>query len=553
VARTNPPTSNLRLYTEPLPPRAAPPTPAIGSLPDVLAAFRRATGWSLQYHPGAEPKAAADVNWSVPVKPGAGAAVGHLSLGPPPSAPGGKAVTSAAGNPPTKDSGKGSSATWESARGLASALAGMLEELTRFRTALWEREAELAAGVPLVPHRQQKEHLALRLEAVLQGGARALGCHAAALYLLDAGTSKLKLRSCWGLPMDRLTAPPRPLQGAVADLEALVGHAVVLSDAQGMRYWNVPEDFAAAACVPVASPTTILGTLWVFANNRRDFNDHETNILEVLAGRVAADLEREMLWHEATAAAELKSQALAAERLQRNQLPTIAPLLDDWDLAGWTAQAGPLGGDFHDWFCLPDGLLAVAVGHAMDRGLEAALAAGALKAALRAHGHYHREAQPTLKRLNLTLWTGSAGDQHASLFYGLIETATGRVCCASAGQPGAILVRPDGWQPVAQTSARLGEGPESHFEPLACQLQPGEALVLFSEGVGKAADGNGQPLGDSGVADSVVGQLDLSAADLLARIRQRLESSTREGETRDRTVLVVKRRPRLTGRSCQIN
>ena len=87
-----------------------------------------------------------------------------------------------------------------------------------------------------------------------------------------------------------------------------------------------------------------------------------------------------MLLREAIGAAELQRQLAAAERLQSNQLPTISPLLDGWQLAGWTAQAGSLGGDFHDWFCLADGLLAVAAGHAMDRGVEAALAATAMKA-----------------------------------------------------------------------------------------------------------------------------------------------------------------------------
>ncbi len=160
---------------------------------------------------------------------------------------------------------------FEAARGLASAIGGMLEETLQLRRALVEREAELAAGVPLVPHPQEPEHLANRLEAVLRGGAQAVGCHAAALYLLDEATSKLKLRSCWGLPLDRLTAPPRPLQGAVADLESMLGHAVVLEDTPMMRHWRAPEDFSAAACVPVSTSTTILGTLWMFSNVKRDF------------------------------------------------------------------------------------------------------------------------------------------------------------------------------------------------------------------------------------------------------------------------------------------
>ena len=167
----------------------------------------------------------------------------------------------------------------------------MLGELLQTRHALWQREAELAAGVPLAPQPQQSKHLAERLEAVLRGGAMALDCQAAALYLLDDATSQLKLRSCWGLPLDRLAAPPRPLQGSIADLEALLGHAVVLEDSDVMRHWRVPEDFPAAVCVPVSTPTMILGTLWVFSERKRDFNDRQTNILEIVAGRVAADLE----------------------------------------------------------------------------------------------------------------------------------------------------------------------------------------------------------------------------------------------------------------------
>lgn len=497
---------------------------AIGSLPEVLGAFQRATGWSLQYVAGPESKPTADLSWSAPVNPGVGATLGHLRL-------------SAA------DPSRSTAVDWDSARALAAALADLVGEFAEVRQSLREREAELAAGVPLVPRAADDEpHLANRLEAVLRGGAEAVGCHAAALYLLDEATSKLKLRSCWGLPLDRLTAPARPLQGAVADLEALLGHAVVLDDGELMRQWRVPEDFPAAACVPVSSPTTILGTLWVFSNERRDFTDQQTNILEVVAGRVAADLEREMLWNEGLTGAELKTQVVAAERLQRNQLPTISPLLDGWDLAGWTAQSGPLGGDFHDWFCLPDGLLAVSIGHAMSHGVEAALAASAVKAGLRAHGQYYREAQQTLKRLNLTLWTGSAGDLHSSLFYGLVETTTGRICCSSAGQPGILLVRPDGWESLTRKSAQLGQSPETEYEQFGYELRPGEILALFTEGVRDTRDIDGQLISEAVLGQLAQENLDLSAADLLLLIRLRLENTGMPLVGRDQSLVVLKRR-----------
>jgi serine phosphatase RsbU (regulator of sigma subunit) len=506
----------------------------VASLPEVLQAFQQATGWSLHYATGSVPKTShakstAESSWSAAVKPGPGTPAGHLTLSG------------------VEGEMKASPVSFQAARGLAAAIGGMLEEILQLRRALVEREAELAAGVPLVPHPEEPEHLANRLEAVLRGGAQAVGCHAAALYLLDEATSKLKLRSCWGLPLDRLTAPPRPLQGAVADLESMLGHAIVLENRPMMRHWQAPEEFSAATCVPVSTSTTILGTLWMFSNVKRDFTPQQTNIVEVVAGRLAADLDREMLWQEGFAAAAIKKQIAAAERMQRNQLPTIAPLLEHWDMAGWTAQADSLGGDFHDWFCLPDGLLAVAVGHAMDGGVPAALAASGLKAALRAHGQYYREAQQTLKRLNLTLWTGSAGDQHATLFYGLIETATGRVCAASAGHPAALLIRPNGWESLTQISARLGEGPESIYEQTGYELQPGETLALFTDGALETPGADGKLLGEVGMGELLQAVHDRPATEMAAIVRRQLDNLAAPGfampgKGRDRTMLVVKRK-----------
>ena len=309
VARTS--TKKLKIYTEQPPRPERPQIEMLGCLPEVLRAFRTATGWSLRYAAGPESRSAPELPWSAPVNPGVGASPGHLRLEPIDSEPalqakrgqkaeGGrrKAEGGRAGNSLPAD--RPSPIGLDAARSLASSIAGMVNELMETRHALWQREAELAAGVPLVPHAEEEQHLAARLEAVLRGGAQAVDCQAAALYLLDDATTHLKLRSSWGLPFDRLTAAARPLKGSVADLEALLGHAVVLQDAELMQRWSVPEDFPAAVCVPVSTPTMLLGTLWVFSDRKRDFNDRQTNILEVVAGRLASDLEREMLLREGT-------------------------------------------------------------------------------------------------------------------------------------------------------------------------------------------------------------------------------------------------------------
>ena len=416
-----------------------------------------------------------------------------------------------------------------------------------------DREAELAAGVPLVPHRQEEKHLVTRLEAVLRAGAEAVGSHAAAIYLLDEGTSELKLRCSWGLPFDRLAAPPRPLPGAVADLEAMLGHAVVLDDYSVMELWNVPEFFPAAVCVPISSPTTILGTLWIFSNEKRDYNDLDTNIIEVVAGRLASDLEREMLLRVGVDGAKLQKQVDVAQRLQQNSLPAISPLLDGWDVAGWTRQSENLGGAFHDWFSLPEGLLAVALGRSDEQGIAGAMTANAVKTSIRSHARYYHQADRVLQQVNLTLWTSSAGDQRAALCFGLIETVTGKVHYASAGRPSVVLLRNDGWKSLSRSSLGLGQSPEAEFEQFNYDLQPGEVLVVFSDLQPNASDSRQSALTETEVGNALKGKLALSAEELVVAAQSALHSSGTSPNGYDHSILSGEAHPRLTTGAGQVH
>ena len=190
---------------------------------------------------------------------------------------------------------------------LVDSINEILGQLESNRVELWKRDAELATAVPVVQPPQDDQHIASRLQTSLTAALEATGAQAAALYVLDDATSELTLRSSVGLSTTQFNHRTRPLQGALADLEALLGHAVVIEDTNLLRHWNPPEDFPAAACVPVSSATTPLGTLWVFDTECRDFSPEETNLLEIIAGRIAAELEREVALAQGSSSVELET------------------------------------------------------------------------------------------------------------------------------------------------------------------------------------------------------------------------------------------------------
>lgn len=464
----------------------------VASLPELLRAYQAATGWQLSYQSSRDGRVdsslPADLSattcssvWSAEVAAGPHR-VGRLSIAPEQPQPVGRRAREKA-DAVSRQPISTDTELPPAARKLARAVADVLNELLETRYALWQREAELAAQVPFVPHRAEAAQLAARLEAVLRAGAEAVGCQAAALYLLDDRTEYLKLRASWGLPFDRLLAPPRSLSGAVADLEAMLGHAVVLEEARECLSWQPPEDFASAVCLPVSTPTNLLGTVWFFCDRKRDFSSRETNLLEVAAGRLAVELEREILLAHCLNTGPWREQIDAAERLQQSQLPGVPPMLDDWQLSGWAHQLHRVGGAFYDWFCCPDGRIGFALGRAESRskhgGWDAALTAANIRTALRVHGQYQPEPHDVIRQANMTLWVGSAGDQQSAAVFGTVQANEARLRCSFGGD----LVC---WRMSARDDrmptpgSPLGESPESSYQTTELAAKPGEFFLWLT-------------------------------------------------------------------------
>ncbi len=425
---------------------------------------------------------------------------------------------------------------------LASSIRDLLAELERSRHALWQREAELAAGVPVVPRADEAEHLAARLEAILKGAVEALGCQAAGLYLLDASTSHLKLRAAWGLPKQRLLEAPRPLRGAVADLEALIGHAVVIEDTRVLPHWKVPEDYPAAVCVPVSTPSMPLGTLWLFAGELRDFSPEQTNVLEIIAGRLATELEREMLVRHSVDSKQFEQGLAEAADWQQQRLPNVAPLLDDWQVAGWCERGGLLGNSFYDWNVLSDGRLALAVGDAYGRSVESALSAAALHSAVNAHAEYPHDARQMLQRVSETLWSTSRGDQFASLFYAVIAPDAGEVEFANAGSSTAYAVSRDGAEQLASRTELLAAEPDCDYRQARRRIARGELLVILNEGAQTRLSAQGQPSAEAKLESSLTPHLSKSATQLVGQAKAAIEAGGPNLAGRDLTLLLLKRR-----------
>ncbi len=521
--------SYLRLYTERLPPTAAEDAAYGQWLDQVCQPFFRHAGWRLAIEPQPPASHDPDLLWSAPVDPGVGAALGHISIR--------RARTEARAYEAGRSDGQLSN---EAAAALGEMVQALAKAVLQTRRALREREAELAACVPVVPHPNEGAHLAARLEAVLRGGAEALGCQAAAVYMLDAATTALKLRACWGLPAERLLAPARRLAEAIADLEALSGHAVAIEQPASAAAWRLPEAFAAALCVPISTPTVPLGTLWLFCRQPRPFTHKDQQIAEIVAGRLAADLERHAMLVEGAGDVRWRRQLEAAGHVLRFQLPQVAPLSDEWDIAGNCDQAGPVGGVFYDWFVPNHGCLVVSLGECPGTSLDAALKAATLRSLLRGHAAHVHQAGALIARVNQDLWHMTAGDHTAAVLHGQLLEGSNAFTFVAAGQVSMQLFSAGGWQPLAANSPALGVDPHTSFAVHRQMLEPGDLLVAAVPAVQPGAAPNAKPVTAEWLAETLAGYTDAPARLMIEVLCGRW--SREPGPAARHGVLVIKRR-----------
>ena len=280
------------------------------------------------------------------------------------------------------------------------------------------------------------------------------------------------------------------------------------------------------------------------------FPAHELGRVQALFNRMLwrlqASLEREQL--ERAARDRLEQELELARRIQRTLLPAALPGDPRLQLAARCLAAGTVGGDFYDVHWLDASTLAVAIADVAGKGMPAALFMAAACGALRSLGRADQGPAATLEALNAALAEGNGECLFLTLALLHWHLPTGRVLLANGGHPPPLLQRasgaieelgpPTGPLLAAFAGARYGE--------LSCQLDPGDGLVLFTDGVTEPADGEGAPFGEEGLQRLLAAHPGADPEALAELITQAVlaHGGSRDGtQLQDDLTLVVLRRP----------
>lgn len=237
-----------------------------------------------------------------------------------------------------------------------------------------------------------------------------------------------------------------------------------------------------------------------------------------------------------------------AKQLQRSILPAHEHKFHAYDIFGVTIPADTVAGDFYDYLRIGDDeeRLGIVVGDAASKGLGAAAEAMYISGALRMASTFQIKISPMLFRLNQLVNKIFSDDKFTTLFYGEISNdKKGLFLYANAGHnPPMVYIKKSNCITLLQpTGPLLGPAPHSKFQTDSINLQKGDMVVIFSDGIVECANDKFELYGEDRLEKIILESTELTPKEIVATILDDVfRFGTSESQYQDdKTIVVVKR------------
>jgi serine phosphatase RsbU (regulator of sigma subunit) len=196
----------------------------------------------------------------------------------------------------------------------------------------------------------------------------------------------------------------------------------------------------------------------------------------------------------------LKNDLEIARDIQQAMLPRGLYASGGLEAFGATRAANTVGGDFYDILPRPDGRVVIALGDVAGKGSPAALLMAILLAMLRTLLDEGLDAVPLITRLNVQILRHAPSSRFITLQFVNIDPATGEFMAVNAGHlPGLIRRRNGEFERLTDGGIALGMFDNSTYAAQRAHLEPGDLLVLYSDGITEAESPSGTPFDEEGL------------------------------------------------------
>jgi sigma-B regulation protein RsbU (phosphoserine phosphatase) len=395
-------------------------------------------------------------------------------------------------------------------------------------TALVRAGRELAARRPLPE----------LFRVILDLAIDAVGAHRGVLMTLEKGELVPQASRGEGF---RISSAVR--DRVLQEKTSMLVRDVRQDEALRLRFSIVGHSVRTLMAVPLQTDNQVIGLIYVDSPQfPREFSSDDLNLLTVMANVAAVRIERDRLVEVEQAEKLMASELEQAAEIQRQFLPATAPAVPGLELAGHNIACRTVGGDYYDFLPYPDGRVGVVIGDVAGKGMPAALLMTSLQAKVQALAEAPEDPASVVARLNRSLALTCPRNRFVTFFFSILDPRSGEVTFCNAGHNPPILIRANGELLQLEGGGPvLGILPAMNYEPQRCQMEPGDLLLLYSDGVTEACNPEGVEF-ESSLPALAAEARHLSVGEIVQLIHQRVKEWIAGQPPADDITVVVARR-----------
>jgi len=284
------------------------------------------------------------------------------------------------------------------------------------------------------------------------------------------------------------------LEEVVEEKKALAFMDVSVDEKLSRAQSIIMQGIRSILCAPVTIGDAVVGVLYVDYLINRTISEDDVRLVAQIARYAAIKLETTRLREEAIQKRIMDEELKTASTIQRGLLPAAPRSIPGYTFAGANRPCRSISGDYFDFVIRPDGKVYFVIGDVSGKGITAGLMMAGLQASFRIFCKNDPSPAVLVAELNTALKENLPQSKFVTLFLGRLDTSTGTIEYANAGHAPPLWIRKSSVEELAETDLVLGVVTRADFLNRKLRLDPGDALVLFTDGVSEAENGEGQEL-----------------------------------------------------------
>jgi serine phosphatase RsbU (regulator of sigma subunit) len=297
--------------------------------------------------------------------------------------------------------------------------------------------------------------------------------------------------------------------------------------------------------VPLVTRGEIVGAMLVDQGSRPSrFTPHEIDVVMAIANQAAVAIEGARLSREAEDKRRIEYELGLARQIQTSFLPESCPVVPGYEICSMWQTAREVSGDFYDFVALNGERIAITIADVSDKGIAAAMFMALSRTILRTMTIGKPTPRETVERANDVILADARSEMFVTVFHGVLDPRQHQFAYVNAGHNPPLFYRAarQDLTTLKEHGIALGVMPNITLEEQTVAFQPGDLLLMYTDGVTDAINANEEEFGTERLADLVISNAHLAPDALLDEIKRAVADFAGEGiHFDDLTMIALKR------------